>query len=273
MVDHPRRAEHHPALAAQRLGERGRDDHVVGSGETGRLGRAPAAVAQHPEPMGVVHDQARPVLPARLRQRGQRCRVAVDGEDRIGDDDRRSPVRGERLAHRLRIGVPDHLPGPPGQSAAVDEGGVVARVGDDQGVVRAQRGDRGQVRRVAGREDQCGLEAAEVRQLPLQLGVQLGGAGDEPGAGGTAAPPTGGRGGPLDDLGVVGQTQVVVARQVHQRRVGGARAQGPYESGAAARLGLLVDPAERHGSSGAFVGSAQTLAARSAAQGVAIPTR
>lgn len=183
-------------------------------------------------------------MPRRGRPGG---RVAVDREDRVGHGDGGALVGAQCLAHRVRVGVRDDLGRTAGQPAAVDEGGVVARVGDDQRAVRREGGDGGEVGRVTGGEDQRGLEAAEVGQFAFEFAVQLGGAGDEPRPGGAAAPGPRGRFGARHDLGMTGQAQVVVAREIEQRRVGRAWPQGPYESGPPARRRLLVDPAERHG--------------------------
>jgi hypothetical protein len=83
-------------------------------------------------------------------------------------------MRAQRLAHGVRVGVRYDLGGAPRQPAAVDQRGVVARVGDDQRAVRGERGDRGEVGRVPGGEDERGLEPAEFGQLAFELGVQLG---------------------------------------------------------------------------------------------------
>ncbi len=246
MVDHPGRAEDGPALAAERLGQRDRHDDVVGARESRRVRGAAAAVTEDTEAVGVVDHQPRAVRPARLGEPGQRGRVAVDGEDRVGHDDRRALVGPQCLAYGVRFGVRDDLGAATGQPAAVDQRGVVAGVGDDERAVRRQRGDRGEVGRVARGEDERRLEAAELGQLAFQLVMEFRRAGDQPGAGGAAAPGPRGPRRALGDLGVAGQAQVVVARQIQQRRLRGPRTQRPYQAGAAAQLGLLVDPGERH---------------------------
>lgn len=87
--------------------------------------------------MGVVDDQSGAVLPARLGESGQGRGVAVDREDRVGDGHGGPVVPRQRLAHGVRVGVPHHLGGAPGEAAAVDQRGVVARVGDDEAAVGA----------------------------------------------------------------------------------------------------------------------------------------
>ena len=145
------------------------DDDVRRAREARRVRRAPAAVAEHAETVRVVDEQGGAELPAGGGESGQRGRVAVHREDRVGDDDGRSVVRAERLAHGVGVGVRDDLGGAAGEPAAVDERGVVARVGDDEGAVRGERGDGGEVGRVAGGEDERGLEAAEVGQLAFEF--------------------------------------------------------------------------------------------------------
>lgn len=93
---------------------------------------------------------------------------------------------------------------------------MVARVRDDQRAVRRERGHGGEIGRVAGGEDERGLEAAEVRELAFELPMKFGRAGDEPRAGRTGAPAARGLGGGRRDLGVVGQPEVVVARQIEK---------------------------------------------------------
>ncbi len=208
--------------------------------------RAPAALPQHPEPVRVVDQQPGARRPADLGETGQRRGVAVHREDRVGDRDRRPVVAVERLAYRVGVPVRDHARcrardsrQPSISEAWLSASETISAAG------RAERGDGGEVRRVAGGEDECGLEAAELGEFALQLGVQRGGAGDQAGAGRAGAPAQRGVGRRPGDLGVAGQAQVVVARQVERRAVGGARAQRADQTGAAAGLGAGVDPVER----------------------------
>ncbi|GAA2724121.1 hypothetical protein GCM10010315_53080 [Streptomyces luteosporeus] len=260
--DDARRAEHRPALAAERLRQRhGRHDSGRARQAGGRHGPA-AAVAEHAQAVRVVDQQGRAVLPAGGGEGGQRGGIAVDGEDGVGHGDRPPAVGRERLAHGLGVGVRDDGLAGTGQARAVDEGGVVGLVAHQQGLVRGgsgEGGDGGEVGGVAGGEHEGRLEAAEGGEFLLQAGVQLGAAGDQAGTGGAGAPVPGRlrRGG--GDLGVAGQAQVVVARQVGEGGLGRARAQGAHQPRGGEPLVVGVDPVERvplHAPSLAFGGFA-----------------
>ena len=104
-------------------------------------------------------------------QLGQRRQVAVDREHRLGDDHGRAAGARRRAGPptRGRVGVRgDHRLGA-GHPAAVDQRGVVVRVGDEQGARAGQRPDRAEVGQVARGEDQGLLGAEPVGQLGLQV--------------------------------------------------------------------------------------------------------
>jgi hypothetical protein len=244
--DHPGRAEHHAALRAERLGERRGAHHVGGPGQPGGGHRAAPARAEHAEAVRVVHQQPGAVLAADRGQRSELRGVAVHREDAVAHHQGGARVAVQRLADGGRVGVRDDADLGPGEPATVDQRGVVGAVRDDQGAAPAQRGDRGEVGGVAGGEDQGGLEAAELREFRLQFGVQLGAPGDQPGAGGPGAPAQARLGPGPHHLGVPGQAQVVVPRQVEQLRLGGGPgAQRAHQTGPAPLLGVRVDPLER----------------------------
>jgi hypothetical protein len=131
-----------------------------------------------------------------------------------------------------------------GEAAAVDQGGVDVGVGDDRRLAAGQGGDRTHVGQEAGGEHQRRRRSAEAGQLVFQLGVQVGGAGDQAGAGRAGSPAQGGRGGRAADPFVAGQAQVVVAGQVEQVRVGLPGPKPARQPGGPALRGVHIKPVE-----------------------------
>ena len=102
----------------------------------------------------------------------------------------------------------------PRQARAVDDAGVVQLVGEDEVLFAEDGADRAGVGREAALEDHAGLDILEARNLFLELHVDAHGSGD--GAHRARAHAEGARGGDgrLNQLGVVGQAEIVVAGQV-----------------------------------------------------------
>lgn len=75
--------------------------------------------------------------------------------------------------------------------------------------------------------------------------MQGGRAGDEPRSGRPRTPPARGLGGGGGDLGVPGQAQIVIAREVQEFRFGGPGAERADESGVRTAARLVIDPVER----------------------------
>ncbi|MGY3684196.1 hypothetical protein ACVWXU_007819 [Streptomyces sp. TE33382] len=180
MIDDPGRAEHGAALAAEGLGEGERGHDALAARESGGGERAAPSFPEHPETVRVVDEQCGALGPTHLGQRGQRGRVTVDREDRVGHGERPPAVRAQHLAHRFGVRVRDDGGLGPGEPAAVHDRGMVARVGDDQRALGGQGGEGREVGGVAGGEHEGRLEAAEARQFVFEFGVQFGGAGDQP---------------------------------------------------------------------------------------------
>ena len=101
-----------------------------------------------------------------------------------------------------------------GEAGAVNDAGVVELVGEDE-VLFAEDGAHGAG--VGGKtalEDHAGFDVLEAGDLFLEIHVDAHGSGDGPHrAGADAKGARGGQGG-LNQLGVVGQAEVVVAGQV-----------------------------------------------------------
>ena len=83
-----------------------------------------------------------PYFSARSHKRGQRADVAVHGKDAVGDEQLAAGLvldAGELLLGVRDVFMAEDLDLGPGQTRAVDDGGVVQLVGDDE-VVFAQHG-------------------------------------------------------------------------------------------------------------------------------------
>ena len=143
------------------------------------------------------------------------CLVAEHRVDRL-DQHQRATVAGPASAASTarHVVVRDDLDGGPREAHGVDQRRVHVRVGDDERVATAQRGARREVGVVAGREHQRRRLPEVRRQLALELRVQLERPGDEPRGARAGAPAPRRRRGRLDDGGVAGEAEVVVAGQV-----------------------------------------------------------
>ena len=120
VLDHGGRAEHRAALGAQRLGERGGDDHVVEPGEAELADQSVAARPGHAEAVRLVDDEHRAVRRAHTGQLEQGSGVAEHRVDRLDDHHRPAlagggqrcrdrgdvVVRGDR---HLRLREPDRV--------------------------------------------------------------------------------------------------------------------------------------------------------------------
>ena len=229
MVAHRLRPEHRAALAAQRLGERGRHHHVGRAGKTRLVEQTAPARAPHPQPVRFVDQEHRPVLAADLMQPAQRGQGPVGAEHRVGDH--QGPLlatAGQRRRHRVGIPVRgDHDPRPR-QPAGVDQGGMARGIGHHQRSAAGQGGHRGEVGGVARREHQGGFGTDESGQLGLQFLMEHGVPGDQTRAGRTRTPQAQCVYPRLDHGRMSRQTEVVVGRQVqHAGLRAGCRRPGP----------------------------------------------
>lgn len=166
--------------------------------------------------MRVVDHDHGPVAVGEVADLGERRDVSVHGEDAVGDDEA-APRPGGFLELLLQVGhvavgvaVALRL----GQADAVDDRGVVEGVGDHR-VLRAEQGleDSAVGVEAGGVEDRV-LLAEEGREPLLQLLVDLLGAADEAHGRQAVAPAVQGLVCRGDDLGVVGEPQVVVGAEV-----------------------------------------------------------
>ena len=113
-----------------------------------------------------------------------------------------------------RVLVAEDLDFGPREPRAVDDGGVVQLVGEDEVVLAQDGADGARIGRESALEDHAGFHVLEARNLLLQLHVDLHGAGDGSHRARAHAQLPRGLERRLNQLGVVGQPQVVVAGQV-----------------------------------------------------------
>jgi hypothetical protein len=183
------------------------------------------AVPEHTEGVCLVEQEQRPVAARDGVQLGDGREAAVHGEHGVADHDG-GPLAtgGEGGLDGAGVTVRGDLEpdtAASGQAARVDQRGVVARVGDEQHTAavikgRGERGHGGEVGQVAGGEHQGARRVAERPELPLKLGVQLGGPGHEARTGRARSPGAGRRGRRRREPGISREPEVVVGRQVER---------------------------------------------------------
>ena len=158
-----------------------------------------------------------PYFSASVAEAGERADVAVHGEDAVGDQQLFAGL--VFYAGQLFFGVGDVFVAEDQnlrlrQARAVDDRGVVERVGDDEIVFAQHRRDRACIRREAGLEDHAGFDVLEARDLFFQLHVDLHGAGDGAHRARSDAVFARGFERRLAQLGMRGQAQIIVRREV-----------------------------------------------------------
>src|SRR3954471_950453 len=184
-VDHVVRAGDEAAAGGERLRERAHAQvDVVLAVE--QLRRAPAELAQHADPVGLVDHQAGAVRAAERGHVGQRREVALHREEAVDDHQHPPAVRLGAREHRLELVQPVVAEGPhprAGERDGVEDRRVVAAVAHDSVAGVEQRADRAGVGEVARGVDDRVLRAHPLGQLALELEVQRGGAVHEARAG------------------------------------------------------------------------------------------
>ena len=133
-----------------------------------------AAGADDAGGVGFVDDHSRAVGSREVDDVAQGCEVAVHGEHRVGDDHRAASVGSlQSGSQRVQIAmlIDDGLGAR--EPAAVDDRGMVQRVGEDHVPVVGERRDHAEVGQVARPEQHAGLMAFELRQFGLELLVRV----------------------------------------------------------------------------------------------------
>ena len=175
------------------------------------------AGAQHAEAVRVVDDEPRVELLRERAQRRQRREVAVHAEHGVGGDQlalRRR--RRETTPQRRHVGVriTDELRA--GQQRAVVEARVVQPVGEDRVAAPGERGQDREIGEIPGRERQRARARAgpnERGELGFERRVRREVAADEMRRARADAPARRAVARGRDDVRVVGESEVVVARE------------------------------------------------------------
>jgi hypothetical protein len=239
------RSENGAALAAQRLGQGHRRDHVVGSGQPLRSQQSTAARSAHAKRVRLVHHQHRASPAAHLVQRPQRSQIAIDTIHRIGHDQRALlAALGQHPVHRGDVVVRHHGDPRPRQPARVHQRGVIRGVGHDQRASPRQRRQHTEVRRVSGGEHQCSFGTAEVGEFSLERRMQLDRTGDQPGAGRPGPPGLHGVDRRGHDPWIAREPEVVVARQIEQAVVRPSRPQLATQTCGPPHIRVRVEPGQ-----------------------------
>ena len=190
--------------------------------------RAAAVPAEHARGVGVVHHDRRPELLGRGDDLRQRRDVAVHAEDAVRDDEDQAVRRPARVGAALLAGLAQQLAQGRGvlvreddarrlaHPHAVDDRGVVERVGDDQVVLAGHDRDDAGVGGEARLEGQHRLGVLELGQLGLEPLVDRHVAGDRPDRAGAGPEVARRRDRRFLELGVRGEAQVVVRGEVDQ---------------------------------------------------------
>ena len=122
-----------------------------------------------------------PYFSARSHSAGQRADVAIHGKDAVGDQQLLARLfldAGQLFFGVRNVFVPEDQNLRLRKPRAVDDRGMVQRVGNDEIFFAQHRRDRSRIGRKAGLEDHAGFHILEARDLFFQLHVDLHGAGD-----------------------------------------------------------------------------------------------
>ena len=169
--------------------------------------------------VGFVEDEERPDA---VRERGELLGVgdiAVHGEHGVRDDDDLATARavGDRRVECFEVAVRIDRNVGVGQARAVDDRRVVELVRADQDTGIGEGGEYAEVGREPGGKEHRSLGVLPLGECRLELGVDGSAADDESRRAGARAPTIERVVGRGDDDRVLGQTEIVVGREVNHR--------------------------------------------------------
>ena len=180
------------------------------------LGDTAAGLADYAGRVALIDHDHSVVFVGQLVDFVERADVAVHREDTVGDDDAEAVFLGslELLLEVGHIGVGVAVALGFAEADTVDDGGVVEGIGDD-GVLIGQEGFEDTAVGVeAGSIEDGVLGAEELGDFLLQFLVQVLAAADEADGGHTVAAGVHTLLGGFDELGIVGEAEVVVGAEV-----------------------------------------------------------
>ena len=130
-----------------------------------------------------------------------------------------------------------------GELCCVDQRGVVEAVGKDRIAAPDERADDAQVGHVTGREEQGAIKAGECGERLLQRFVRTEVAADEMRGAAADTPGAGADADSLDQRGIVGKPQIIVAGKTDQGTAvnAGERPAGRFQRAPAAPESVVVE--------------------------------
>ena len=141
---------------------------------------------------------------------GKGAKVAIHGEDGLGDDQGTTFTGVEEFLKFMEIVVGEDAKGGAGEPGGIDQAGMGELI-DDDGVALADNGrDGAHGGGVAVGESEGGFGFLSVGDFFFESMVEIERSADEAGGGGSGAVVGEGPGGGLDEGGVLGEAEVVV---------------------------------------------------------------
>jgi len=192
--------------------------HVCGDAQLG--GEAGPSRTDDAGRVGFVDDQEGTGGCAERCQLAQGRAVAVHREHRVGDDDLASRRGAERMRDGPQVCVRKDFDASAGEPAAVDDRGVVQRVGENQVFGSGDGRQQAAVRGIAAAEEQRCVAVREARQLRFQLLRRKEIAANEAARAGAGAPGARPACKRLGDARVGCEAQVIVGAEVDQALAG-----------------------------------------------------
>jgi len=178
---------------------------------------AAAAAAEDAGGMGVINHHDAIVFFGEVAEFRERSDIAIHGEDAIGDEEFVAGPVFRFLADAFAIGdvaMLEDFDGGFGKAAAIDDGGVVELVGDDQIVFAEDGGDGACIGGEAGLKDDAGFGVFEFCDLLLERHVDGHGSGDGADGSGSGAEFADSFNGGLFQGFVGGEAEVVVGTEI-----------------------------------------------------------
>ena len=225
-----RRGDEAAHAAAERLAERAGDD-LDALARAGQRRRAAAALAEMPVRMAIVdHDEGAVAL-GEVADLAELRDVAVHREDAVGGDELEARAVGLRLLQLrfeiVHVGIGEAVAFRLAEPDAVDDRGVVERVGDDRVLGLEQRLEHAAIGVEAGGEEDRVVLAEPARDPLLELAVQRLRAADEAHRGHAEAEFVERLARRRDELRVVGEAEIVVGAEVEHLALAALRPSRP----------------------------------------------
>ena len=220
-----RRGDESAHAAAERLAERAGDD-VDARSRAGQRRRAAALLAEMSGRVAVVDQDERAVAVGERADLPELRDMAVHREDAVGRDQLEPRTVGlgllQPVLELVHVGIGEAVASRLGQPDAVDDRGVVEAVGDDRVLFAHQRLEHAAVGVEAGGEHDRVVLAEVFRDRQLELAMQRLRPADEPNRGHAEAERVHRLPGRGDDLGMVGEAEVIVGAEIdHVARAAG----------------------------------------------------